>query len=121
MEKNDLLETFENVLTPEVKKALDRGYEKYGNVWKDHIHTGDLLEDVKHLVDLHIKARIAEALIALDYKDLKTFEEKMASAVGYICNAITKARYIHHRKQINIHETAGNNNSPLRVGYTKRR
>lgn len=91
---NELEVVLEEVLLPKVREALDRGYQTYGNVWKEHIHTGDLLEDVKHLVDLHITARMTEALIALDYQNLDLFEEKMASAVGYICNSIAKARYI---------------------------
>lgn len=95
---NDLEVIFEEALSPQVREALERGFEKYGNVWKAHIHTGDLLEDVKHVVDLHIQTRMLEALIALDYGDVELFEEKMASAVGYICNAIAKARYISRTK-----------------------
>lgn len=97
--ENELLETFENIVIPEVRKTLARGYETYGNIWKTHIHTGDLLEDVKHLIDIHIKARMLEGLIALDYGDVNTFEEKMSSAIGYMCNGITKARYLKKLKE----------------------
>jgi hypothetical protein len=95
---NEMAVIFEDVLSPQVRQTLERGFENYGNVWKEHIHTGDLLEDVKHVVDLHVQARLLEALIALDRQDINGFEEKMASAVGYICNAIAKARYISRTK-----------------------
>lgn len=75
--------------------ALARGRAKYGTAWKDHLRPDRTpLENVQHTIEVHAQTRIKQALERLDYGDVDGFIANLGSAVGYLANAVCKARYL---------------------------
>ena len=88
-------EAFENVLLPATREALERGAKYYKTTWLEHIdpNVSDF-ENVKHVLDVHVQYKIAKALVALDYGKIDEFVADLGSAVGYMANAVNKAKYL---------------------------
>ena len=79
-------------LNPSVEEALLRGATEYGAMWLEHMAGDSCLADVRHTIEVHAMCRIHEAVERLDYGDTDGFIAKLGSAVGYLANAICKAR-----------------------------
>lgn len=89
---------FEDLLMPEIEKALKRGEEVHKTEWLEHID-GNMsdFENVKHVIDIHVQERLLMALSRLDYGDFDGFVERLGTAVGYIANAVNKADYLYNQ------------------------
>lgn len=93
------LDAYEKLLHPAAMEALERGSKKYKSTWLEHMHSEmDILENVRLVIEIHAECRIKEALERLDYGDFDGFLEKMGSAVGYLANAVLKAKYLLDRE-----------------------
>ena len=93
------LDAYIEYLHPAAMAALTRGVMKYGPVWLEHTQTEQSpMWNVRHTIDIHAQCRIAQALERLDYGDVEGFIEYLGSAVGYLANAICKAKYISGKK-----------------------
>jgi len=94
-EKYAVNEAFENELLPATREALERGAKLHKTAWLDHIDGSmSMFENVKHVIDVHVQERLLMALARLDYGDYDGFVERLGTAVGYIANAVNKARYL---------------------------
>lgn len=89
------LDAYEEILHPAVLAALERGIRKYGDTWHEHLRA-DMppLWNAKHTISMHAHTRIKQALERLDYGDVEGFVYYMASAVGYLANAVCKVVYL---------------------------
>jgi len=86
-------DAFEQDLLPAARAALARGRDQYGEQWLRHLHYQRPLDDALHTIRVHADCRIAQALEHLDYDDIDGFIARLGSAVGYLANAICKARF----------------------------
>ena len=95
MSKYAIREAFEELLLPQIEIALDRGEAIHKEEWIEHID-GSLspFENVKHVIDVHVQERLLMALSRLDYGDFDGFVERLGTCVGYIANAVNKAKYL---------------------------
>ena len=94
-DENGPLDAFEEILSPAAVRALERGVEKYGDTWREHLRADmSPLWNVEHTIDKHAQTRIKQALERLDYGDVEGFVYYMGSAVGYLANAVCKAIYL---------------------------
>jgi len=82
-------------LHPAAIEALERGITQYGPTWLKHVDEEQSpLWNARHTIEVHAQCRIAQALERLDYGDVEGFIEHLGSAVGYLANAICKAKYL---------------------------
>ena len=89
------LDAYEKLLHPATMEALERGSKYYQTTWLEHMHENmNTLQNVRHVIDIHAETRINQALERLDYKDFEGFLKYMGSAVGYLANAVLKAKYL---------------------------
>ena len=97
--KSAVQDHFEDILLDKIREALQRGTDQHGSEWLSHIHTEmNTLDNVKHVWDIHVQARVLEAFVALDYGRYEEFLEKIASAIGYMSNMSLKAMFLLDRE-----------------------
>lgn len=93
-------EAFENELLPATREALERGAKYYKTAWLEHIDPNlGTLDNVKHVIDVHVQYKLLKALVNLDYGKYDEFVADLGSAVGYIANAVNKAKYLLEREE----------------------
>ena len=99
-DKYAVREAFEDLLLPQIEIALQRGEEIHKEEWIEHIDpTLSAFENVKHVIDVHFQERLLMALARLDYGDIDGFIERLGTCVGYIANAVNKAKYLLNKEQ----------------------
>jgi hypothetical protein len=97
-DENGPIDAFLHDLLPAVADSLAHGRDKYGDLWLQHMDPAEsMLESASHVIEIHVKSRLMQALEAADFDDVDAFIAHTAAAVGLLAVAVCRLRLLQHQ------------------------